>query len=99
MSKNIKIKNTSTELFYDLSQRSLEANWETMQEICSDNISHLLDDPDFMSQFIRKVINHISDNFDKFTKLEGNKGKLEQVNLEEVAERLVRYSWTFIKKI
>ncbi|MGG6154722.1 hypothetical protein ACQSFC_16030 [Salmonella enterica] len=97
MSKNIKVKNTSTELFYDLAQRSLEVNWTTMQDMCSDNILYLIDDADFMSQFIRKVIKHISDNFDKFTKIEGNKGKLEQVNLEEVAERLVRFSWTFCK--
>lgn len=54
MSKNIEIKNTSTELFYDLAKRSFEASWKTMQDICSDNISHLVDDADFMSAFIQK---------------------------------------------
>jgi hypothetical protein len=53
MSKNIEIKNTSTELFYDLAKRSFEASWKTMQDMCSDSISHLVDDADFMSAFIR----------------------------------------------
>lgn len=30
MSKNIEIKNISTELFYDLAKRSFEASWRTM---------------------------------------------------------------------
>lgn len=59
MSKNIEIKNTSTELFYDLAKRSFEASWRTMQDMCSDSISHLVDDADFMSAFIRLTINHI----------------------------------------
>ena len=67
MSKNIEIKNTSTELFYDLAKRSFEASWKTMQDICCDNISHLVDDADFMSVFIRITINHICHNFEKFT--------------------------------
>lgn len=95
MSKNIEIKNTSTELFYDLAKRSFEASWKTMQDICCDNISHLVDDADFMSAFIRITINHICHKFEKFTMQEGNQGNLEEVNFEEVAERLVRHSWEF----
>ncbi|MEL2388760.1 hypothetical protein R9J49_21125 [Escherichia coli] len=41
MTKNIESKNTSTELFYDLAKRSFEASWKTMQDMCSDSISHL----------------------------------------------------------
>ncbi len=92
MSKNIEIKNTSTELFYDLAKRSFEASWRTMQDMCSDSISHLVDDADFMSAFIRLTINH---NFDMVTKQEENQGNLDDVNYEEVAERLVRNAWVF----
>ena len=63
MSKNIEIKNTSTELFYDLAKRSFEASWKTMQDMCNDSVSHLVDDADFMSAFIRLTINHICHNF------------------------------------
>ncbi|EJG2383962.1 hypothetical protein AM381_RS27755 [Raoultella ornithinolytica] len=98
MSKNIEIKNTSTELFYDLAKRSFEAGWKTMQDICSDNISHLVNDADFMSAFIQKTINHICHNFEKFTTQERNQGNLTEVNIEEVAERLVRHSWEFCDK-
>ncbi|WP_232507910.1 MULTISPECIES: hypothetical protein [Photorhabdus] len=90
MSKNIEIENTSTELFYDLAKRSFEASWEVMQDMCSDSISHLVDDADFMSAFIRLMINHICHNFDKFTTQEGNQGNIDEVNYEEIAERLVR---------
>ncbi|EJD4034246.1 hypothetical protein M1O72_004965 [Salmonella enterica] len=95
MSKNIEIKNISTELFYDLAKRSFEASWRTMQDMSSDSISHLVDDADFMSAFIRLTINHICHNFDTFTKKEGNQGNLDDVNYEEVAERLVRNAWIF----
>ncbi|EKS3672651.1 hypothetical protein QL374_002377 [Salmonella enterica] len=95
MSKNIEIKNTSTELFYDLEKRSFEASWRTMQDMCSDSISHLVDDADFMSAFIRLTINHIYHNFDTLTKQEENQGNLDDVNYEEVAERLVRNAWVF----
>lgn len=95
MTKNIESKNTSTELFYDLAKRSFEASWKTMQDMCSDSISHLVDDVDFMSAFIRLTINHICHNFDKFTTQEGNQGNIEEVNYEEVAERLVRNAWVF----
>ena len=64
MTKNIEIKNTSTELFYDLAKRSFEASWKTMQDMCSDSISHLVDDADFMSAFIQLTINHICHNFE-----------------------------------
>ncbi|MDS1321109.1 hypothetical protein [Klebsiella pneumoniae] len=95
MTKNIEIKNTSTELFYDLAKRSFEASWKTMQDMCSDSISHLVDDADFMSAFIRLTINHICHNFEKFTTQEGNQGHLTEVNFEEVAERLLRNAWGF----
>ena len=52
MTKNIESKNTSTELFYDLAKRSFEASWKTMQDMCSDGISHLVDDADFMLSLI-----------------------------------------------
>lgn len=95
MSKNIEIKNTSTELFYDLAKRSFEAGWKAMQDVCNENISHFVDDADFMSAFIRITINHIYNNFDKFTYREGNQGNINDVDYEEVAERLVRYAWVF----
>ncbi|ECK6867978.1 hypothetical protein R4U18_001632 [Salmonella enterica] len=95
MSENIEIENTSTELFYDLAKRSFEASGKKMQDMCSDSISYLVDDADFMSTFIRLTINHICHNFDTFTKQEGNQGNLDDVNYEEVAERLVRNAWIF----
>lgn len=95
MTKNIESKNTSTELFYDLAKRSFEASWKTMQDMCSDSISHLVDDADFMSAFIRITINHVCHNFYKFTAQEGHHGNIEEVNCEEVAERLVRNAWVY----
>ncbi|HHJ4219733.1 TPA: hypothetical protein ACQJLA_001400 [Raoultella ornithinolytica] len=95
MCKNIEIRNTSTELFYDLAKRSFEASWKTMQDMCSEDIAHLVDDADFMSAFIQTTINHIYNNFDKFTTQEGNQGNIDDVNYEEVAERLVRNAWVF----
>ena len=95
MTKNIESKNTSTELFCDLAKRSFEASWKTMQDMCSDGISHLVDDADFMSAFIRITINHVCHNYDKLTAQEGHHGNIEEVNYEEVAERLVRNAWVF----
>ncbi|WP_407579521.1 hypothetical protein [Citrobacter koseri] len=95
MSKNIEIKNKSTELFYDLAERSFEASWKVMQGMCRDSISYFVDDADFLSGFIRMTIDHIYRNFEMFTKQEGNEGELEAVNFEEVAERLVRHAWEF----
>lgn len=44
---------------------------------------------------LRITINHIYNNFDKFTYREGNQGNINDVDYEEVAERLVRYAWVF----
>ncbi|ECS7594095.1 hypothetical protein CJR86_001859 [Salmonella enterica subsp. enterica serovar Norwich] len=95
MTKNIESKNTSTELFYDLAKRSFEASWKTMQDMCSDSITHLVDDADFMSAFIRLTIDHICHNFDKLATQEGIQGNIDDVNYEEVAERLVRNAWVY----
>lgn len=57
----------------------------------------LLDDPDFMSLFIMYIIDHIQNNFERFTTQEGNSGDIGEVNVEEVAEMLVRYSDSFRK--
>lgn len=40
-------------------------------------------------------INHVCHNFDKLTAQEGHHGNIEEVNYEEVAERLVRNAWVF----
>ncbi|MCE0814778.1 hypothetical protein [Buttiauxella sp. S04-F03] len=93
MFKETVIENKSTELFYDLAERSFDASWKYIQGICDGGISYLIDDADFMSPFIRDVISHIYKNFDVFTKQEGNTGNLNEVDLEEIAERLVRHSW------
>ncbi|EGD9106683.1 hypothetical protein DL691_25465 [Escherichia coli] len=95
MSKNIEIKNASTELFYDLAKRSFEASWKTMQDMCSDSISHLVDDTDFMSAFIQITINHICHNFDKLTTQERTPADIEDINFEEIAEKMVRNAWVF----
>lgn len=95
MSKNIEIKNTSTELFYDLAKGSFEASWKTMQDMCSDSISYLVDDADFMSAFIQITINHMCHNFDELTTQEQTPADIEDVNFEEVAEKLVRNAWVF----
>jgi hypothetical protein len=79
MTKNIESKNTSTELFYDLAKRSFEASWKTMQDMCSDSISHLVDDADFMSAFIRITINHVCHNFDKLTRRKAIMGILKRL--------------------
>jgi hypothetical protein len=94
MSKNIEIKNTSTELFYDLAKRSFEASWKTMQDMCSDSISHLVDDADFMSAFIRsRLIIFVITLTSLLHKKEIK--EITEVNFEEVAERLVRNAWVF----
>ncbi|EJR0497868.1 hypothetical protein NYD80_004392 [Cronobacter sakazakii] len=56
-----------------------------------------LDDPDFMSPFIIYVIDHIQKNFEKFTAQEDNRGDITEVNFEQVAAMLVRYSDSFRK--
>ncbi len=57
----------------------------------------LLDEPDFMSLFIMYIIDHIQNNFERFTTQEGNSGYIGEVNVEQVAEMLVWYSDSFRK--
>jgi hypothetical protein len=80
MYKEIIIKNKSTELFYDLAERSFDASWKHMQEACNEDISHHIDDEDFIVPFIKQVIAHIHKNFNVFTKQEGNSGNIHEVN-------------------
>ncbi|GKV80608.1 MULTISPECIES: hypothetical protein [Pectobacterium] len=90
--------NKSTELFYDLACRSFSASWNMFMEVNGDgDANDYLDDPDFMSPFIIYVINHIQNNFERFTAREGNNGNINQVNFEMVAAMLVEYSDTFRK--
>ncbi|AWC83350.1 MULTISPECIES: hypothetical protein [Enterobacteriaceae] len=96
MFENNKLENKSTELFLDLAMRSFEASWEYFQEVNGESIE-LLDDPDFMSLFIMYIIDHIQNNFERFTTQEGNGGDIGEVNVEQVAEMLVRYSDSFRK--
>ncbi|PLY37552.1 hypothetical protein F164LOC_09725 [Pectobacterium carotovorum] len=98
MSKEKISINKSTELFYDLACRSFAASWNMFMEVNGDgDANDYLDDPDFMSLFIIYVIDHIQNNFERFTKQEGNNGDIEQVNFEWVAAMLVEYSDTFRK--
>ncbi|NAT78441.1 hypothetical protein HKX68_09235 [Dickeya dadantii] len=96
MSKEIVIENKSTALFFELAKRSFKASWKVLQEINGES-TELLDDPDFMSPFIMNVFDHIQKNFDKFTAKEGNRGDITEVNFEQVAAMLVRYSDSFRK--
>lgn len=96
MSKKNVIENKSTKQFLDLACRSFDANWKAIQEGYGE-CSELLDDPDFMSPFIRYVIDHIEKNFVKFTTQEGDCGNLDEVNLELVAVVLVWHSDRFRK--
>ncbi|WP_395303324.1 hypothetical protein R0L47_10395 [Pectobacterium polonicum] len=90
--------NKSTELFYDLACRSFAASWNMFMEVNGDgDANDYLDDPDFMSPFIIHVINHIQNNFERFTVQEGNNGDINRVNFEMVAAMLVEYSDTFRK--
>ncbi|MBG6246585.1 hypothetical protein CS369_21050 [Candidatus Symbiopectobacterium sp. 'North America'] len=98
MSKNNEVNNKSTVLFFDLAKRSFEASWKIFQEVNGDgDTNDYLDDPDFMSPFIMNVMNHIQNNFEKFTAQEGNSGDIREVNFEQVAEKLVWYSDSFRK--
>ncbi|QIP56519.1 hypothetical protein [Hafnia alvei] len=96
MSKKNDIEHKSTKHFLDLACRSFDANWKVIQEVCGE-CSELLDDPDFMSPYIRYVIDHIKNNFVKFTTQEGDCGNLDEVNLELVAVVLVWHSDRFRK--
>ncbi|AVE60966.1 MULTISPECIES: hypothetical protein [Citrobacter] len=96
MSKKNGVENKSTELFLDLAIRSFEASWEFFQKVNGESIE-LLDEPDFMSLFIMYIIDHIQNNFERFTTQEGNSGYIGEVNVEQVAEMLVWYSDSFRK--
>ncbi|MDY4380102.1 hypothetical protein SOV92_20195 [Pectobacterium brasiliense] len=90
--------NKSTELFYNLACRSFAASWNMFMEVNGDgDANDYLDDPDFMSPFIIHVINHIQNNFERFTAQEGNNGNIHEVNFEQVAAMLVEYSDNFRK--
>ncbi|EKN3880248.1 TPA: hypothetical protein ACPZRZ_003946 [Yersinia enterocolitica] len=98
MSKERISINKSTELFYDLACRSFAASWNMFMEVNGDgDANDYLGDPDFMSLFIIYVIDHIQDNFERFTKQEGNNDDINQVNVERVAAMLVEYSDNFRK--
>ena len=98
MSKETVVTNKSTQLFLDLAIRSLEASWKLFQEVNGDgDANDYLDDPDFMSPFIMNIIDHIQNNFERFTTQEGNCGDINQVNFEQVAALLVGYSENFRK--
>lgn len=95
--ENIDI-NKSTELFYDLACRSFAASWEMFMKVNGDgDANDYLDDPGFMNLFNIYVIDHIQDNFERFTTQEGNSGDINQVNVEQVAAMLVGYSESFRK--
>ncbi|HEF0011220.1 TPA: hypothetical protein R8G77_000056 [Citrobacter freundii] len=98
MTKENIIENKSTEIFYDLACRSLSASWNMFMEVNGDgDANDYLDDPDFMSPFIIYVIDHIQNNFERFTTQEGNSGDVNQVNVEKIAAKLVGYSEIFRK--
>ncbi|MEG8840715.1 hypothetical protein [Klebsiella quasipneumoniae] len=98
MSKEKIAVNKSTELFYDLACRSFFASWNMFMEVNGDGDGNdYLDDPDFMSPFIIHVIDHIQNNFERFTTQEGNSGDINQVNFELGAAMLVGYSENFRK--
>ncbi|ECI0835992.1 TPA: hypothetical protein ACP2SW_003185 [Escherichia coli] len=96
MSRKNGVENKSTELFLDLAIRSFEASWEFYQEVNGESIE-LLDDPEFMSLFIMYIIDHVQNNFERFTTQEGNSGYIDEVNVDQVAEMLVKYSDSFRK--
>ncbi|CNC59218.1 Uncharacterised protein [Yersinia frederiksenii] len=98
MSKEKISINKSTELFYELACRSLAASWNMFMEVNGDgDANDYLDDPDFISPFIIHVIDHIQNNFERFTAQECNSGDINQVNFELVATLLVEYSDNFRK--
>ncbi|EDH9952686.1 hypothetical protein ACHQIQ_22960 [Klebsiella pneumoniae] len=98
MSKKSIASNKSTELFYDLACRSFAASWNMFMEVNGDGEANdYLDDPEFMSPFIIYVIDHIQNNFERFTAQEGNSGDINQANFELVAAMLVEYSEGFRK--
>ncbi|MFE8152954.1 hypothetical protein RBA63_13880 [Brenneria goodwinii] len=98
MSKKSIASDKSTELFYDLACRSFTASWNMFMDVNGDgDANNYLDDPDFMSPFIIHMIDHIQNNFERFTAQEGNNGDIHEVNFEKVAAMLVGYSEIFRK--
>ncbi|EBM4147887.1 TPA: hypothetical protein K8143_004456 [Escherichia coli] len=98
MSKESIASNKSTELFYDLACRSFTASWEMFMEVNGDgDANDYLDDPDFKNLFIIYVIDHIQNNFERFTAQEGNSGDIHEVNFEQVAAMLTGYTESFRK--
>ena len=98
MSKESIVSNKSTELFYDLVCRSFTASWEMFMEVNGDgDANDYLDDPGFMNLFNIYVIDHIQNNFERFTAQEGNSGDIHEVNFEQVAAMLAGYSESFRK--
>lgn len=98
MSKETVVTNMSTQLFLDLAIRSLEASWKLFQEVNGDgDANDYLDDPDFMSPFIMNIIDHIQNNFERFTTQEGDSGSINEVNFEKIAVVLVCHSERFRK--
>ncbi|HCB1359690.1 TPA: hypothetical protein MYO01_004805, partial [Klebsiella variicola subsp. variicola] len=86
MPKETVVTNKSTQLFLDLAIRSLEASWKLFQEVNGDgDANDYLDDPDFMSPFIMNIIDHIQNNFERFTTQEGDSGSINEVNFEQIA--------------
>ena len=96
MSRKNGVENKSTKLFLDLAIRSFEASWEFYQEVNGESIE-LLDDPEFISLFIMYIIDHVQNNFERFTTQEGNSGYIDEVNVDQVSEMLVKYSDSFRK--
>lgn len=96
MSRKNGVENKSTKLFLDLAIRSFEASREFYQEVNGESIE-LLDDPEFISLFIMYIIDHVQNNFERFTTQEGNSGYIDEVNVDQVAEMLVKYSDSFRK--
>ncbi|HHI3764077.1 TPA: hypothetical protein ACP5BS_002736 [Escherichia coli] len=98
MSKETVVTNMSTQLFLDLAIRSLEASWKLFQEVNGDgDANDYLDDPDFMSPFIMNIIDHIQNNFERFTTQEGDSGSINEVNFEQITVVLVCHSERFRK--
>lgn len=98
MSKKSIASNKSTELFYDLACRSFTASWEMFMEVNGDrDANDYLDAPGFMNLFNICVIDHIQNNFERFTVQEGNSGDINQVDFELVAAMLAGYSESFRK--
>ncbi|CAM3893814.1 hypothetical protein ACLLS5_000564 [Salmonella enterica] len=96
MSKKSVIENKSTKLFIDLACRSFDANWKAFQEANGES-SERLDDSVFISLFLMYVIDHIKNNFVKFTTQEGDCGNINEVNFEQVAVVLVWHTERFRK--